>query len=63
MLAQLNHAAGQHDRIAVMKSGEVVEHGRTKDIFAAPQHAYTNAWFHAAPGRTFAFAHASADSP
>ncbi|MBJ7578750.1 ABC transporter ATP-binding protein [Devosia sp. MC532] len=28
-------------RLIVMKSGQVVEHGFSEDIFAAPQHAYT----------------------
>ena len=29
------------DRVCVMKSGEIVERGATRDIFAAPKHAYT----------------------
>ncbi len=29
------------DRIMVMKSGEIVESGWTAEIFANPQHAYT----------------------
>jgi ABC-type oligopeptide transport system ATPase subunit len=29
------------DRVLVMKSGEVVEAGPTRDIFRAPQHPYT----------------------
>jgi peptide/nickel transport system ATP-binding protein len=29
------------DRIAVMKSGEIVETGATETIFNAPQHEYT----------------------
>jgi microcin C transport system ATP-binding protein len=29
------------DRVCVMNSGEIVERGKTRDIFAAPQHAYT----------------------
>ncbi|HRD76197.1 MAG TPA: ABC transporter ATP-binding protein, partial [Hyphomicrobiaceae bacterium] len=49
----LRVAAQVCDRIAVMKSGRVVEHGATKDIFARPQHDYTKALFEAAPGRGF----------
>jgi peptide/nickel transport system ATP-binding protein len=52
----LRVAAQICDRIAVMKNGVVVEHGRTADIFADPQHAYTRALFDAAPGRHFEFA-------
>ncbi len=38
------------DRIAVMHRGKVVEVAPTRDIFAAPQHAYTKALFAAVPG-------------
>jgi peptide/nickel transport system ATP-binding protein len=51
----LRVAAQICDRIAVMQHGVVVEQGRTQDVFAAPQHAYTRALFDAAPGRGFAF--------
>jgi len=47
----LRVAAQICDRIAVMQSGVVVEEGRTTEIFADPQHAYTRALFAAAPGR------------
>ncbi|AVO44095.1 ABC transporter ATP-binding protein [Phreatobacter cathodiphilus] len=52
----LRVAAQICDRIAVMQNGVVVEHGKTADIFAAPQHPYTRALFDAAPGRNFQFA-------
>jgi peptide/nickel transport system ATP-binding protein len=52
----LRVAAQICDRIAVMQNGVVVEHGKTTDIFANPQHAYTRALFDAAPGRHFEFA-------
>jgi oligopeptide transport system ATP-binding protein len=37
------------DRVAVMRHGEVVEQGRTADIFSAPSHAYTRALLDAEP--------------
>lgn len=37
------------DRIAVMNAGQIVEIGNTKDIFARPQHPYTQALLGAAP--------------
>ncbi len=49
----LRVAAQICDRIAVMKSGVVVEHGTTTDVFRNPQHEYTKALFDAAPGRDF----------
>jgi len=52
----LRVAAQICDRIAVMQNGVVVEHGKTADIFADPQHEYTRALFEAAPGRNFQFA-------
>ncbi len=52
----LRVAAQICDRIAVMKSGEVVEYDTAEAIFSAPKHAYTQALFNAAPGRNFAFA-------
>lgn len=37
------------DRIIVMKSGAIVEHARTDDIFRNPQHAYTRQLMNATP--------------
>jgi peptide/nickel transport system ATP-binding protein len=51
----LRVAAQVCDRIAVMHKGEVVEEGRTTDVFGAPKHAYTRALFESAPGRNFDF--------
>ena len=47
----LRVAAQVCDRIAVMRSGEVVEMGRTADIFRDPRHDYTKALLAAVPGR------------
>ncbi|MBD2577596.1 ABC transporter ATP-binding protein [Oscillatoria sp. FACHB-1406] len=37
------------DRIAVMNAGQIVEIGRTQDIFTAPQHSYTQKLLSSAP--------------
>jgi peptide/nickel transport system permease protein len=37
------------DRVAVMYAGEIVEIGRTADVFAAPRHPYTAALLRSAP--------------
>jgi peptide/nickel transport system ATP-binding protein len=47
----LRVAAQICDRIAIMQRGEVVEHGVTAEIFAAPQHPYTQRLLSAVPGR------------
>ena len=47
----LRVAAQICDRIAIMQRGEVVEHGVTADIFAAPKHPYTQKLLSAVPGR------------
>ena len=51
----LRVAAQVCDRVAVMLKGEVVEYGEAASIFANPQHAYTQALFEAAPGRSWDF--------
>jgi ABC-type dipeptide/oligopeptide/nickel transport system ATPase component len=38
------------DRVAVMYDGRIVETGTTRDIFARPQHAYTQALLASLPG-------------
>ncbi len=43
------------DQLAVMRQGRVVEYGPAAQVFGAPQHAYTQALFAAAPGRDYAF--------
>jgi peptide/nickel transport system ATP-binding protein len=47
----LRVAAQICDRIAIMQRGVVVEHGATAEIFARPQHPYTQRLFAAVPGR------------
>jgi peptide/nickel transport system ATP-binding protein len=37
------------DRIAVMNAGQIVEMGQTREIFARPQHPYTQKLLQAAP--------------
>ncbi len=45
----LGLAAQYCDRIAVMKDGEIVETGRSAEVFAAPRHAYTRRLVDATP--------------
>jgi peptide/nickel transport system ATP-binding protein len=45
----LRVAAQLCDRVIVMHQGRMVEEGRTVDLYAHPQHAYTQKLFDAAP--------------
>jgi peptide/nickel transport system ATP-binding protein len=55
----LRVAAQVCDDVAVMSKGQIVEYGPVKQVFGAPQHAYTRTLFDAAPGRHFDFAKAA----
>ena len=50
----LRVAAQICDLVAVMKDGEVVEHGLAGDVFGCPQHPYTRALVDSIPGGEFA---------
>jgi peptide/nickel transport system ATP-binding protein len=50
----LRVAAQICDLVAVMKDGEVVEHGLAADVFGRPQHPYTRALVDSIPGGEFA---------
>ena len=51
----LRVAAQICNRVVVLQSGRVVEHGPLADVFQNPRHEYTRALLQAAPGRGFAF--------
>ncbi|MGY8661275.1 ABC transporter ATP-binding protein [Bradyrhizobium sp. UFLA05-109] len=56
----LRVAAQVCDLVAVMKDGEIVEHGLVADVFGRPQHPYTQALLASVPGGTFAREHQTA---
>ncbi|MBR0662500.1 ABC transporter ATP-binding protein [Neoroseomonas oryzicola] len=47
----LRVAAHVCEEIVVLKSGRIVEHGKTAEIFADPRHEYTRALLSSVPGR------------
>jgi peptide/nickel transport system ATP-binding protein len=49
----LRVAAQVCDLVAVMKDGEVVEHGAIGEVFTRPRHPYTQALLASVPGRGF----------
>lgn len=49
----LRVAAQVCDRLAVMRYGEIVETGATKEVFEAPQHSYTRDLLAAVPGQNW----------
>jgi peptide/nickel transport system ATP-binding protein len=49
----LRVAAQLCDHVIVMHQGNIVEAGRTADLYASPQHAYTRKLFEAAPPAIF----------
>ncbi|GLR88907.1 ABC transporter ATP-binding protein [Bradyrhizobium iriomotense] len=56
----LRVAAQVCDLVAVMKDGEIVEHGLVADVFSRPQHPYTQALLASVPGGAFAREHQTA---
>ncbi|MGE0717123.1 MAG: ABC transporter ATP-binding protein [Alphaproteobacteria bacterium] len=55
----LRVAAQICDLVAVMKDGEVVEHGPAGEVFGHPRHPYTQALLASIPGREFGIARAA----
>jgi peptide/nickel transport system ATP-binding protein len=49
----LRVAAQICDLVAVMKDGEIVEHGLIGEVFGAPKHPYTQALLASIPGSDF----------
>ena len=49
----LRVAAQLCDRIIVMQKGEIVESGATGEVFANPQHPYTQNLLSSIPGRSW----------
>lgn len=49
----LRVAAQVCDTIAVMRYGEIVEYGPTKEVYADPKHPYTQSLFAAIPGKSW----------
>jgi peptide/nickel transport system ATP-binding protein len=47
----LRVAATVCENIAIMQRGRIVEHGATAQIFANPEHPYTQSLLHAVPGK------------
>jgi peptide/nickel transport system ATP-binding protein len=58
----LRVAASVCDRVAVMRNGEVVEHGSAADIFARPRHEYTQELIASIPGRVWSTRRDSLDN-
>ena len=58
----LRVAAQICDLVAVMKEGEIVEHGTVAEVFGNPQHPYTQALLASVPGGDFRREHEAAIS-